>query len=87
MLEVKCQLVTNALISDHTLALIKNREGMALFDPCEGMAQIPSKDQTESFNQLLDYYGYNGSVSMKVIQLHKRLKQTDQSEQISTIQL
>lgn len=65
--------------SDHTIALIKNREGMALFDPREGMAQVPPKEQTESLHQLLDYYGNNGSVSIKVIQLHESLKQTDQS--------
>lgn len=53
--------------SDHTVALVKEHDGLALFDPSEGIALLTPDQQSEALLQLLDYYGNNDSVSIKVI--------------------
>ncbi len=60
--------------SNHTIALVKTQNHMALMDSNEGMALHSDEDQKDALLHLLRYYASNGLVALKVISLLPKIE-------------
>jgi hypothetical protein len=54
---------------NHSIALIKMDDGMALLDPNAGLALLQTDQQTEALTHLLKYYGKGDKVGLRSIRL------------------
>ena len=59
--------------SNHTIALVKGQDHMGLFDPSEGLALAGTHDQQKTISHLLNFYGSDGWVALKVISVQPEL--------------
>lgn len=67
------QLVSGAYLiqfHNHTIALAKGEDCIALFEPKEGLALFKPDDQQEILSQILGYYSTNDLVDLKVIEIY-----------------
>ncbi len=53
--------------NNHTIACVKIQDGLALFDPSEGLALLKGTEQHEGLSQLLKYYASNEMISLNIV--------------------